>query len=91
MRKLHLLVELVVQTLEETMDKDRNIFFTFPQRRHIDIYNIEAVEQELIRRVLDQTNWNRKKAAEILGISYKALLYKIKQFQNRVAVTENTA
>jgi two-component system, NtrC family, response regulator AtoC len=39
-------------------------------------------EQDLIRRILDQTHWNRKKAANILGISYKALLYKIKYFHN---------
>jgi two-component system, NtrC family, response regulator AtoC len=41
-----------------------------------------TAEQELIRKVLDQTLWNRKKAANILGISYKALLYKIKHFHN---------
>ena len=35
-------------------------------------------ERELISRVLQQTHWNRKEAAEILSISYKALLYKIK-------------
>ena len=38
-----------------------------------------AAEQELIQKALDQTNWNRKEAAKILGISYKAILYKIKQ------------
>ncbi|HEX7128362.1 MAG TPA: sigma-54 dependent transcriptional regulator [Thermodesulfobacteriota bacterium] len=36
-------------------------------------------EKEIIQRVLNQTNWNRKKAAKILNISYKALLYKIKE------------
>jgi two-component system, NtrC family, response regulator AtoC len=36
-------------------------------------------ERELIRRVLQQTRWNRRKAAQILDISYKALLYKIKE------------
>ncbi len=35
-------------------------------------------ERETIQRVLLQTNWNRKKAAKILGISYKTLLQKIK-------------
>ena len=35
-------------------------------------------ERELIYRTLQQTRWNRREAAEILGISYKALLYKIK-------------
>jgi len=36
-------------------------------------------ECELILRMLHQTRWNRKATAEILGISYKALLYKIKE------------
>ncbi len=36
-------------------------------------------ERELIARMLQQTRWNRKETAEILGISYKALLYKIKE------------
>jgi two-component system, NtrC family, response regulator AtoC len=37
-----------------------------------------ATERELIARMLEQTKWNRKKAAARLGVSYKALLYKIK-------------
>jgi len=36
-------------------------------------------ERELIERVLQTTRWNRRKAAQILDISYKALLYKIKE------------
>ncbi len=36
-------------------------------------------EREALRRVLYQTNWNRKKAAKILGVSYKTLLQKIKE------------
>ena len=36
-------------------------------------------ERELISKMLQQTRWNRKETAEILGISYKALLYKIKE------------
>jgi two-component system response regulator AtoC len=36
-------------------------------------------EREMIERVLGQTRWNRRKAAQILDISYKALLYKIKE------------
>jgi len=38
-----------------------------------------AAERELILRTLDRTHWNRKEAAAILHISYKALLYKIKE------------
>ena len=36
-------------------------------------------ERVLILRMLQRTRWNRKEAAVILGISYKALLYKIKE------------
>ena len=36
-------------------------------------------ERALISRTLQQTRWNRREASEILGISYKALLYKIKE------------
>jgi two-component system response regulator AtoC len=36
------------------------------------------IEGELIRRALEQTGWNRRKAAHLLDISYKALLYKIR-------------
>jgi two-component system response regulator AtoC len=36
-------------------------------------------ERDIIDRVLRQTRWNRRKAAQILDISYKALLYKIKE------------
>lgn len=37
------------------------------------------VERELILKTLSRTRWNRKRAARELGISYKALLYKLKQ------------
>jgi two-component system response regulator AtoC len=36
-------------------------------------------ERELILKALEQTRWNRKRAAQELKISYKSLLYKIKQ------------
>jgi DNA-binding NtrC family response regulator len=36
-------------------------------------------ERELILQVLARTRWNRRRAAEELKISYKALLYKLKQ------------
>ena len=37
------------------------------------------VERDLIAKALEQTHWNRKRAAQQLQISYKSLLYKIKQ------------
>ena len=36
-------------------------------------------ERELILQALERTHWNRKRAARELQISYKSLLYKIKQ------------
>jgi DNA-binding NtrC family response regulator len=40
----------------------------------------DEAEAEAIKVALDQTNWNRKQAAALLQISYKALLYKIRQY-----------
>lgn len=40
----------------------------------------DEAEGEAIRQALEQTNWNRKQAAALLQISYKALLYKIRQY-----------
>ena len=36
-------------------------------------------ERDLIAKALERTHWNRKRAAQELQISYKSLLYKIKQ------------
>lgn len=36
-------------------------------------------ERDLIAKALERTHWNRKRAARDLQISYKSLLYKIKQ------------
>lgn len=38
-----------------------------------------VAEKKVIERVLGQTRWNRKEAAQRLQISYKALLYKMKE------------
>lgn len=40
---------------------------------------VEEIERDLILKVLQENRWNRKKAARILQISYRALLYKIKK------------
>jgi two-component system response regulator AtoC len=36
-------------------------------------------ERKLILKALERIHWNRKRAARDLQISYKSLLYKIKQ------------
>jgi two-component system response regulator AtoC len=40
----------------------------------------DEAEAEAIAHALQETNWNRKQAAAMLRISYKALLYKIRQY-----------
>ncbi len=40
------------------------------------------IERQLISEVLALTGGNRKRAAAELGISYKALLYKLKQIES---------
>lgn len=41
---------------------------------------IAEEEKKLIAEVLQKTNWNRRKASELLEISYRSLLYKIKDY-----------
>ena len=45
----------------------------------------DEVERKLIFATLQITNWNRKRAARNLGISYRALLYKLRAFGVAVA------
>ncbi len=45
---------------------------------------IASEEKRLIAEVLARTNWNRRKAADILQISYRSLLYKIKDYNLNV-------
>lgn len=40
----------------------------------------EMAEKEAIQNVLQETHWNRKEAAKVLRVSYKALLYKIEKY-----------
>jgi two-component system response regulator AtoC len=41
----------------------------------------DHAERETVRRVLDETKWNRRQAARRLNISYKALLNKLKKWE----------
>ncbi|HZD94747.1 MAG TPA: sigma-54 dependent transcriptional regulator, partial [Candidatus Sulfotelmatobacter sp.] len=45
-------------------------------------------EREAIERVLAQTRWNRRQAAKILKISYKALLNKLKAMEEQSKVQQ---
>jgi len=40
----------------------------------------EEAEKEIIQNTLQETHWNRKKTAQLLHVSYKALLNKIQKY-----------
>jgi len=64
---------------------------SFPEKclHSMDILSLKSVkreaaksaEKELIQKALHETWWNRKKAADLLGVSYKALLYKMHKYR----------
>ncbi len=51
----------------------------WPSLKEVHQEAIKKAESEMILKALEMTNWNRKKAADKLSISYKALLYKIRE------------
>jgi DNA-binding NtrC family response regulator len=65
--------EAVAEELEAPEKK------TFPPLKEVKKRAVQEAESKLISAVLKETGWNRKRAAKILQISYKALLYKIKE------------
>ncbi len=59
---------------------------SFPQTKNYSLKNrvgevVAQEEKSLISEVLSKTNWNRRKAAQLLEVSYRSLLYKIKEYQ----------
>jgi two-component system response regulator AtoC len=76
----------IIEELTPTSEKDSNTgrmklaptIKTWPPLKEVHREAVRKAEAEAILGVLERTNWNRKKAADILNISYKALLYKIK-------------
>jgi two-component system response regulator AtoC len=51
-----------------------------PSLKEVQQEAIKKAESEMILKVLERTNWNRKKAADLLSISYKTLLYKVREY-----------
>jgi DNA-binding NtrC family response regulator len=45
-----------------------------------DVKTLEESETDIIRRTLEQTGGNRTRAAELLGITRRGLIYKLKRF-----------
>jgi len=47
--------------------------------KHVAKQAIREMESNVILRVLRENKWNRRKAAQVLNISYRALIYKIQE------------
>ena len=47
--------------------------------KHIAQQLTRRMERDVILKVLEANHWNRRKTAEVLKISYRALLYKVRQ------------
>jgi len=75
--------ELTPVTKEESLPEKKKITAPakkiWPSLKEVHQEAIRKAESEMILEALETTNWNRKKAATKLNISYKALLYKIKE------------
>ncbi|MGM0760919.1 MAG: helix-turn-helix domain-containing protein, partial [Thermodesulfobacteriota bacterium] len=52
----------------------------FSSMRDIRDSIVKEVEKRIINQTLEGTSWNRKEASRILGLSYRSLLYKIKEY-----------
>jgi len=70
--------------LSELQDREQDIFkFVIPAEGHVSLKQItkqavRQVERKIILKMVEASNWNRKHAAKRLNISYRALLYKLK-------------
>jgi two-component system response regulator AtoC len=85
--------EVIGRSIGHPVSKEITPFFaeSFPEKgsRSMETLSLKRVkneaarsaEKELIQRALYETRWNRKKAADMLGVSYKALLYKMQKYR----------
>jgi len=70
-------------TTPDDLNRERPPKKEFPSLKEVKKKATLEAEGKLINEVLRETDWNRKRAAELLQISYKALLYKIKELNLR--------
>ena len=76
--------ESILEEIEERGRGPVSAGFQLPPIREFSLKKFakkasQQAEHYMILEALKQTRWNRKRAAELLGISYRALLYKIKE------------
>jgi len=68
------------ETMPEQTPEQKVTTSRTPEAGKFSLRSLRAeTEIHAISRALEQTGWNRKRAAELLSISYRGLLYKIHQ------------
>jgi transcriptional regulator with GAF, ATPase, and Fis domain len=67
------------ESIPEKKEKTLPAKKIWPSLKEVNREAVKNAESEIILKALETTNWNRKKAANILEINYKTLLYKIKE------------
>ncbi len=85
--------EMVLQSIHERIKEEERVQKATPSlspspQPSKGLFNLKEVgrkaaelaEKELIETTLQQTRWNRREAARLLRISYKALIYKIERY-----------
>jgi two-component system response regulator AtoC len=74
--------DVIVSELVQNNDRDALPDFTFDgpvSLKKLTRQTTRKIEARIILGALHANNWNRKKAARVLGISYRAMLYKLKE------------
>lgn len=78
-RELINVIERAVIICSDPIVTTRHLPFSTRTERELSGLNLKEMEKLYIRLALDQTNGNKTKAAEILGISRKTLIEKVKR------------
>jgi two-component system response regulator AtoC len=76
--------DVITSELQESSEKEDDFDLDIPANGPIHLKDItrkavRKIERNIILKVLQANQWNRKKAAKSLNISYRALLYKLKE------------
>lgn len=79
--------QLLYQTMQAVTEPDfmeikncLNVLGDLPLKRICEKFAFRT-EKKLMQKALETTNWNRKKAAALLNISYKSMLNKMKMYE----------
>ena len=81
--------ELAHKKIDDRMNPESFTHFSSNSQKGLNKFRLKEVgkkaaeeaERAIIQNTLQETHWNRKEAAKLLHVSYKALLYKIQKYR----------